>query len=275
MLWMSSKQCKRFAATTDDSSHFTLCYNALVEARIALVTGGSHGLGAEIVRELARGGHDVAFTYLQEKTAAADVVHEVEAIGRKALALEADAADFTKAHDVAAAVQKKLGGLHVLVCNAGFARRGPLWELTEDDWNEVVDVCLKGAFNYIHAVAPIFMKQKHGKIVAIGSINGLRGRKHTASYNAAKAGLVGLMKAAAVELGEYNVNANLVAPGFIETESQTDTPQSVRDLVLSECTIKRLGTPKDIAPIVTFLCSDAARHITGEVVKVDAGQYLE
>jgi 3-oxoacyl-[acyl-carrier protein] reductase len=167
-----------------------------------------------------------------------------------------------------------MGGLHILVCNAGFARATPLWKMTEADWDDVVDVTLKGAFNYLRATAPLFMARKYGKIVCIGSISGLRGRIGTASYNAAKAGLVGLVKTAAAELGAYDVNVNLIAPGFIETPSQEHTPELVRDLVLKECAIKRLGVPSDIASVVVFLCSDAARHVTGQVLKVDAGQYL-
>ncbi len=241
---------------------------------VALVTGGSRGLGAEIVRTLARDGFDVAFTYVEDADAAKKLVKEIEGIKRKALMIQADAADFSLAHSVIDEVQKTLGGIDALVCNAGFARIGLLWELSEKDWDEVVDVCLKGTFNYIHAAAPHFLKQKSGKIVAIGSINGLRARRNTASYNAAKAGLTGLIKAAAIELGEYNVNVNLVAPGFIETPSQKETPQAMRDLVLSECVIKRLGTPQDIAPVVAFLCSESSRHMTGQIIKVDAGQYI-
>ncbi|MDD4628941.1 MAG: SDR family NAD(P)-dependent oxidoreductase [Candidatus Peribacteraceae bacterium] len=243
-------------------------------AKVALVTAGSRGLGAEIVRTLAHAGHDVAFTYVEHRTDAEALVKELKAMGRMAMAVQADAADFARAHAIVKMVQEHFGGLHMLVCNAGYARKGLLWELSEADWDGVVDVCLKGAFNYIHAAAPILMKQREGKIVCIGSINGLRGRKFTASYNAAKAGLVGLVKAAALEMGETNINVNLVAPGFIETPSQVDTSQSMRDLVLSECAIKRLGKPEDIAPVVAFLCSDAAKHITGQIIKVDAGQYL-
>lgn len=246
-----------------------------MERRVAIVTAASRGLGAEIARTLARAGYDIALTYLSEKHEAEKITKDVEALGRTAVAYQADAADFARAHEVVTDVQQKLGGVHALICSAGLARKGPLWELSEEDWDDVVNVTLKGTFNYIHAVAPIFLKQQHGKIVSIGSINGLRGRKNTASYNAAKAGLVGLIKAAAVEMGKDNVNVNLVAPGFIETPSQMHTPQSTRDLVLSECAMKRLGRPEDIAPVVAFLCSDAARHITGAVIPVDAGQYLE
>ena len=231
-------------------------------------------MGAEIVRELAEVGCDVAFTYREDSKSAEEVVKELEGNDKNAIAIQADASDFDMAHDVVDKVVEELGSISALVCNAGFSKVAPLWEIEEDDWDEVVNANLKGAFNYIHAVSPYFIEQRGGKIVSIGSINGLRARKGTASYNAAKAGLTGLIKASAIELGEYNVNVNLVAPGFIETPSQVNTPDSVRDLVLSECVIKRLGQPEDIAPMVTFLCSDAARHITGQVIKVDAGQYI-
>jgi len=245
-----------------------------VNSPVALVTGGSKGLGAEIVRELAEVGCDVAFTYREDSKSAEEVVKALKGNGRNVIAIQADASNFDMAHKVVDKVVEELGSISALVCNAGFSKVAPLWEIEEDDWDEVVNANLKGAFNYIHAVSPRFIEQRGGKIVSIGSINGLRARKGTASYNAAKAGLTGLIKASAIELGEYNVNVNLVAPGFIETPSQVNTPDSVRELVLSECVIKRLGKPEDIAPIVTFLCSDAANHITGQVIKVDAGQYI-
>lgn len=245
-----------------------------LSGRVALITGGSRGLGAEIVRGLAGQGADVAFTYLQDTVAAEALMGEVQTLGRRSLATQADASDFQKAQQVVAEVREKLGAIHILVCNAGLSRGVALWKMTEADWDDVVNVSLKGAFNYIRAVAPLYMEQVYGKVVCIGSINGLRGRIGSVSYNAAKAGLVGLVKTAAAELGRFNVNANLVAPGFIETPSQAHTPELIRDLVLKECAIKRLGMPKDIAPVVVFLCSDAARHITGQIIKVDAGQYL-
>lgn len=248
-----------------------------VTGRVALVTAGAKGLGAEVARRLAAAGADVAVTYLQDTAAARRFAAEVERGGRRCLPLQADARDFACAQSVVEEVRAALGGLHILVCGAGgmgFARKGPLVAMSQDDWDDAVAVSLKSAFNYIRAVAPVFQAQRYGKIVCVGSINGLGGRPGTASYNAAKAGLVGLVRTAAAELGAYDVNVNLVAPGFIETTTQVNTPQKVRDQVLGECAIKRLGTPADIAPPIVFLCSDAARHVTGQVLGVDAGQYL-
>lgn len=242
--------------------------------QVALVTAGSRGLGAEIVRELARNGFDIAFTYVQDEDAASRVRRELDVLQVRSKAYRANAAEFDRAHELVDEVAAEFGGIDALVCNAGFPRRRPLWELTESDWDDVVAVGLKGAFNYIHAVAPKFMAQKRGKIVSIGSINGLRAQRNIASYNAAKAGLTGLVKAAALELGEFGINVNLVAPGFMETPSQVDRAPGFRDAVLSQCAIKRLGTPQDVAPLVAFLCSEAARHMTGQVIKVDAGQYM-
>ena len=242
--------------------------------RVALVTAGTKGLGAEVARRLAAAGSDVAVTYVRDAAAARVFAAEVERGGRRCLPLQADARDFGRAARVVEEARAALGGLHILVCGAGIGRRAPLAAMSEADWDDVVDVSLKGAFNYIRAVAPVFQAQRYGKIVCVGSVNGLGGRPGTASYNAAKAGLVGLVRTAAAELGAYDVNVNLVAPGFIETTTQVNTPQKVRDQVLGECAIKRLGTPADIAPPIVFLCSDAARHVTGQVLGVDAGQYL-
>lgn len=245
-----------------------------IKNRVALVTAGSRGLGAEIVRQLAAAGAHVAFTYLRDAAAGKRVQGQVRKMGRKCLALQADAANYRRAGAVVSEVNRKLGPIDILVCNAGMARGTPLRNMTEADWDEVIGLTLKGSFNYLRASTPGFIERQGGKVVMVGSINGLRGRMGTISYNTAKAGLTGMVKTAASELGRYNVNVNLVAPGFIETPSQERTPELIRDLVLKECAIKRLGEPKDIAPVVVFLCSEAARHITGQSIKVDAGQYL-
>jgi 3-oxoacyl-[acyl-carrier protein] reductase len=245
-----------------------------IAGRTALVTAGSRGLGAEIARELAVGGANVAITYANDEQAAGALVAELEAHGRDAVAIRADAREFARAHDVVQEACDRLGDLDVLVCNAGAGRSAPLIGMTEEEWDEAMDMSLKSAFNYIRAAGPGFVDRKYGKVVCIGSINGLRGRLGTAGYNAAKAGLVGLVKTAAAELGPAGINVNLVAPGFIETSSQTSTPMLIRDLVVKETALRRLGSPEDVAPLVTFLCSDAARHVTGQTIRVDAGQYL-
>ncbi len=245
-----------------------------LRGRVALVTGAAKGLGAAIATQLAAQGADVAFTYLSDARAARELQKKIRAMGRRCAGWAGSAADFKLAQKIVSEVQRKFGGLQILVCNAGIATSAPLVRMSESEWDEAMDVSLKGSFNYIRAAAPSFVKQNGGKIVCIGSINGLRGRVGSASYNTAKAGLLGLVKTAAAELGGHNVNVNLIAPGFIETSTQVNTPELIRDLVLKECAIKRLAQPEDISPLVAFLASDDARHITGQIIKIDAGQYL-
>ncbi|HYI07951.1 MAG TPA: SDR family NAD(P)-dependent oxidoreductase [Thermoanaerobaculia bacterium] len=242
------------------------------ENKTALITGGSRGLGAELVRQFARSGARTWFTFSKDDASANALVAELH--DRDVTAIQADVAHYGKAHEVVREIVARTGRLDHLVCNAGFSRSGAIWKTTEEDWDAVVSVVLKGAFNYLSAAAPQFMLQKYGKVVFIGSINGLRGRIGSIGYNAAKAGLTGLAKTAAAELGAYGVNVNVVAPGFIETASQANTPELIRDIVIKECAIKRLGQPEDVANVVLFLCDDSARHVTGQIVKVDAGQYL-
>jgi 3-oxoacyl-[acyl-carrier protein] reductase len=231
-------------------------------------------LGNEIALQLAKSGADVAFTYMSNHEAASDLADKIRDLGRRTIALQADAGDFGCAQTVVAKVVEQLGALHILVCNAGLVKSTPIWKMEEEVWDQTITASLKSAFNYIRAASPVFIEQSSGKIVCIGSINGLRGRIGSAGYNAAKAGLVGLVKTAAAELGRFNINVNLVAPGFMETVSQVNTPEIVRDLVRKECALQRLGTAEEVAAVVVFLCTEAARHMTGGLLKVDAGQYL-
>jgi 3-oxoacyl-[acyl-carrier protein] reductase len=245
-----------------------------LQGHVALVTAGSRGLGRAIALQLADCGAEVAFTYLSNQEAAMALVAEIQRRGRRAMALPADAGDFAAAQRVVATVGEQMGSPHILVCNAGRGKSAPIWKMQEEDWNETITASLKSAFNYIRAASPLFIEERSGKIVCIGSINGLRGRVGTAAYNAAKSGLVGLVKTTAAELGKFNINVNLVVPGFIDTPSQADTPEIVRELVRKECALQRLGTPEEVAAVIVFLCTDAARHMTGALVKVDAGQYM-
>ena len=202
------------------------------------------------------------------------MVAAIEQMGRRGLAVRADVARFDDAQRMVETVVEKLGRLDILVCNAGINRDAVSWKMTEEQWDAVIAVDLKGCFNYTRAVAPIFKEQGSGRIVNITSINGLRGKFGQSNYSAAKAGVIGLTKALARELGRYHVTVNAVAPGLIETEMVAQAPQRVKDMALAEIVLGRLGQPEDVAHLVTFLCSDRARHITGEVIKVDGGQYI-
>ncbi len=247
---------------------------AMLSNKVALVTGGNRGIGRAIALELASEGADVAFVDLKIEAEAQDVVAEIQKLGRRALALQADVTDFSRAQQVVEQVIATLGSLDILVNNAGIHQNQPIWVMEEGQWDAVVDVSLKGSFNYMHAVAEHFRQQKSGKIVSISSIHALRGREAGPNYSAAKAGMIGLSKSVARDLGPYGVNVNVVAPGIVETDMVRALPSNVKDGFVSQIVLGHIGQPEDVAHVVTFLCSDKARHIHGEVIKVDGGQYI-
>ncbi|HLF15291.1 MAG TPA: beta-ketoacyl-ACP reductase [Bacteroidota bacterium] len=248
-----------------------------LNGRVALVTGGSLGIGRATVLALAREGADVAFTYLGTRHRSDEpqlVVDGVKKLGRKAMAVESDVSRYAEAVKVVESVCTAFGRLDILINNAGINRDGVLWKMTEEQWDAVIDVNLKGCFNYLRAVSPIFRAQKSGKIVNVSSINGMRGKFGQANYAASKAGIIGLTKSAARELGPSNVNVNAVAPGFVETDMTRALPEEIQKQALRETAMGKFATPEDVAEVIVFLTSDQARHVTGEVVRVDGGQYL-
>ena len=242
-----------------------------LQNKVALVTGGGAGIGRAIAIDLARHGAEVMIV---DRQSTDSVVDEIKKIGRKVFAAQADVSSFDDAVRAVAVTLESLGRLDLLINNAGINKDGVVWKMTEAQWDAVIDVNLKGCFNFIRAVAPIFKEQKSGKIVNITSINGMRGKFGQANYAASKAGIIGLTKTVARELGKFNVNVNAIAPGMVETEMMRVLPQDVKDKSISETVLERVAQPEDIAHVVTFLCSDYARHITGEVIKVDGGQYI-
>ena len=246
----------------------------LLVDKVAIVTGGSRGIGNAIALDLARNGADVVINYRTSTDAANQLVKQIEGLGRKGLAVQADVASFSDAQKLTETVMNELGRLDILVNNAGINRDGVIWKMDEEQWDEVIAIDLKGTFNYIRAVSPTFKEQSSGKIVNVTSINGLRGKFGQSNYTAAKGGVIALTKTVARELGRYNVNVNAIAPGLIETDMVKEAPEKVRDLALSEIVLGRLGQPEEVAWVVSFLCSDLARHITGEVITVDGGQYI-
>jgi 3-oxoacyl-[acyl-carrier protein] reductase len=245
-----------------------------LEGKVAIVTGGSLGIGAAIAIGLAEAGADVAINYRKHDAEAKEVVAKINTLGRRGLTVKADVSSLADAERMVKTVLDEFGRLDILVNNAGINWDGVVWKMTEEQWDAVINVDLKGCFNYIRAVSPIFREQKSGKIVNITSINALRGKFGQTNYSAAKAGVIGLTKAVAKELGRYSINVNAVAPGMIETEMMKDLPQEIKQKAIDETVFGRLGKPEDVAHVVTFLCSEAARHITGEVIKVDGGQYI-
>ncbi|TAL68153.1 MAG: SDR family oxidoreductase [Bacteroidetes bacterium] len=245
-----------------------------LEGKSAIVTGGSIGIGNAISLKLAEYGANVALNYRKHKDEADETIKKIEAIGRQGIAVQSDVSNFNDADKMVSEVISRFGRIDILVNNAGINWDGVIWKMTEEQWDKVLDINLKGYFNYIRAVSPHFREQQSGKIVNVTSINGLRGKFGQSNYSASKAGIIGLTKAVAKELGKYSVNVNAVAPGLIETDMMKDAPENVRSAALQEIVLNRMGQPDEVADVVCFLCCELSRHITGEVIKVDGGQYI-
>ncbi len=247
-----------------------------LEGKNAIVTGGSQGIGTATSLELAREGANICLTYRKHESEAMAVQGEIEAMGRKALALKCDISSFAEAEEVVKSTLDAFGGVDILVNNAGMNWDGVSWKMSEEQWDRVLEVNLKGYFNFVRHVAPHLKSQKSGKIINVTSINGLRGKFGQTNYSASKAGIIGYTKALAKELGAFGVNVNAVAPGLIETAmlKASDARDKIIDMAMAEIVLKRVGQPEDLANLIVFLASDKARHITGEVIKVDGGQYI-
>ncbi len=248
----------------------------LLEGKNAIVTGGSAGIGAATSIELAREGANVCLTYRKHEAEAKEFAEQIIQMGRKAIAVHCDIAQFDAAENVVKSALEEFGGLDILVNNAGMNWDGVCWKMSEEQWDRVLEVNLKGYFNFTRHVAPLFKEQKYGKIINVTSINGLRGKFGQTNYSASKAGIIGYTKAVAKELGAFGVNVNAVAPGLIETQmlKESEARDKIIDMAMGEIVLKRVGQPEDLANVVTFLASDRARHVTGEIIKVDGGQYI-
>ena len=244
-----------------------------LSGQIALITGAGGGIGSAIAIALAEEGCDVALLDKQSE-ALREVWCKALRSGRRASLLEADVGDFDRAIAAVAEITSDFGGLDILVCCAGITRDAVTWKMSEAAWDDVLSVNLKGCFNYAHAAIPALRARGGGRIINVGSINGLRGKFGQANYAAAKAGLIGLSKSLARELGRFGITVNVVAPGMTMTSMSETLPAELRDQALQETVLGRLCSPQDIADAVVFLSSQRARQITGEVLRVDAGQYM-
>jgi 3-oxoacyl-[acyl-carrier protein] reductase len=239
--------------------------------KAALVTGGSRGIGRAIVLRLARQGADVAFSYRGNTDAANATVAEVQSLGRRSLAIQADARHLEDAEALVKQVLDAFGKVDILVNNAGITRDDLIMRMKADDWTDVLETNLFGAFWALKAVTRPMLKAKGGRIINITSVSGQAGQMGQANYSSAKAGLIGLTKAAARELASRGITVNAVAPGFVLTELTRDLPEALQEQITERTPLGRFGTPEEIADAVAFLASDEAGYITGQVLAVDGG----
>ncbi|MBA3533541.1 MAG: 3-oxoacyl-[acyl-carrier-protein] reductase [Ardenticatenales bacterium] len=239
--------------------------------KVALVTGGSRGIGRAIALQLAALGADVAVNYQGNARAAQETVDAIHALGRKSISVQADVRSAEAVEAMIKQVTQELGNLHILVNNAGITRDGLMMRMKEEDWDMVLDTNLKGAFNVIKAAQRALIKGRYGRIVNITSIAGVSGNAGQSNYASAKAGMIGLTKSVAKELGSRGITCNAVAPGFVPTDLTATLPEELVQEAVRHTPLGRLGTSEDVAKAVAFLASDAAEFITGQVLNVDGG----
>jgi 3-oxoacyl-[acyl-carrier protein] reductase len=243
----------------------------LLKGKVALVTGAARGIGKAIALKFASEGADVVFTDLQIDEVGLATQQEIEALGVKAKAYASNAANFEEAHATVDEIVKQFGRIDILVNNAGITRDTLMMRMSEQQWDMVINVNLKSAFNFIHAVTPIMMKQKSGSIINMASVVGVSGNAGQANYSASKAGMIGLAKSIAKELGSRGIRANAIAPGFIITDMTATLPDDVKAEWAKQIPLRRGGTPQDVANVATFLASDLSSYVTGQTIHCCGG----
>ena len=237
-----------------------------MEGKVALVTGAGRGIGKAIAVRFAQEGANVAFTDLVVNEAVEETVKELEALGVKAKAYASNAANFDETHEVVKQIVEDFGRIDVLVNNAGITKDGLMMRMSEAQWDAVINVNLKSAFNFIHAVTPIMAKQRGGSIINMSSVVGVSGNAGQCNYSASKAGMIGLAKSIAKEMGPRGIRANCIAPGFIITEMTNQLSQEIKDQWAQQIPMRRGGTPEDVANVALFLASDLSSYVSGQTI---------
>ena len=246
----------------------------LLEGKVALITGAARGIGKAIALKMASEGADIAFTDLVIDEVGQATEQEIGALGVKVKGYASNAADFAQTEAVVAQVKKDFGHIDILVNNAGITKDGLMLRMTEAQWDAVINVNLKSAFNFIHALVPIMMRQRGGSIINMASVVGVHGNAGQSNYAASKAGLIALAKSVAQEMGSRGIRANAIAPGFIDTAMTQSLPEAVRQEWAQRIPLRRGGTVDDIANVAIFLASDLSSYVTGQVIQVDGGMNM-
>ena len=245
-----------------------------LEGKIAVVTGGSRGIGFATCKKLASEGATIIITDICDSEVAVPAIKELEDMGAKAKFYQSDVSDFASATETVNAIIEEFGGLDILVNNAGIVRDKLMLKMDEQDFDAVININLKGTYNMIKATYKHFMKQRSGRIISLASVVGIMGNAGQANYSASKAGIIGLTKSVAKELGGRNVTVNAIAPGYIVTDMTDALSDKAKEAIDSGIPMKRRGTPEDVANAICFLASDDASYITGEVLRVDGGMAM-
>jgi len=245
-----------------------------LKGKNAIVTGASRGIGRAIALKLAELGCNLVLNYRSDINSVQEVAKEIEAMGVKAIVVQGDVSSFEEAKKIVDAAKESLGSIDILVNNAGITKDTLIMRMKEEDFDKVIEVNLKGAFNCIRHTVPVMIKQKSGRIINISSVVGLSGNAGQVNYAAAKAGIIGITKSVAKEIASRGITVNAVAPGFIETDMTEVLGDKVKENIKSSIPLNRLGEPVDIANTVAFLASNMSAYITGQVISVDGGMHI-
>lgn len=243
----------------------------LLEGKVALITGATRGIGKAIALKFASEGADIAFSGRKMNEAVEETVRQLESFNVKVKAYASDASDYNLAHELVKEVHAEFGHIDILVNNAGITKDGLMMRMSEEQWDEVLSVNLKSAFNFIHACTPIMARQKAGSIINMSSVVGVSGNAGQCNYSASKAGLIGLAKSIAKEMGPRGIRANCIAPGFIDTDMTSALPESMREEWKKQIPLRREGTPEDVANVALFLASDLSGYVSGQVINCCGG----